>query len=250
MFLLAELGRRNLCVPLECFTPFRLRFFYFRGCAGLGRKSWSRAIPGLAWLAALSNGGLPRRKQEVVYFLNATKRIRMNQQSATLPKEIFADIYMSMDWLRALEGKVPCLASTSMIWCLGRGRILSGPEVMAIQGFSFSDQKVFPDDFELDLRGGCFGECTCEEEEPLPQWSTEQLRNMAGNAFNGMVVVAILTAGLSSVPWLCFPPDLDDGAFGDDSSSGDSAAEENGKEGGETFAADVQDTALNSDEEL
>ena len=64
---------------------------------------------------------------------------------------------------------------------MNRRRLLSGPECMAAQGFGVKYQK-------LSLGYGS------SPEEML--WAPWQMRDLAGNAFNGYALAALLTAGL------------------------------------------------------
>ncbi len=61
---------------------------------------------------------------------------------------------------------------------------------MAMQGFPIPDQKVsFAEQDEDDDDAG------------KDSWTHSQMSDMAGNAFNGFVLGALLTAALPLVPW-------------------------------------------------
>ncbi len=121
--------------------------------------------------------GHPDRVKELVFFLEQT-----NQPLVKQGVELFADVNLSIGWCRLLPNIVPCLVSTTQLWSVSRRRIVCGEETLALQGFCHSAQRN------------------------TKKWRSRQLVDLAGNAFNGAVLVAVLTAALSSFPWQQMPP--------------------------------------------
>ena len=118
--------------------------------------------------------GLSRRQVEVIHFLD-----QAHMCSDPSKDHVFADINMSLGWVSPSVGHVPCLVSTSQIWCFKLKHPLLGSEALALQGFGFGDQvAIYP----------------CH----LAQRYTMDL---AGNAFNGGVLAALLAATLAAHTW-------------------------------------------------
>ncbi len=115
-------------------------------------------------------GCLAHRCQELVYFLE-----QVHKAELTMGCEFVADVNLSIQWCRARKREVPCIVSSSRMWALHRGRLLAGEELLALQGFSIQVQHDYCD-----------------------TWSHKQLVDLAGNAYNGAVLAAVVTAVLAS----------------------------------------------------
>ena len=95
------------------------------------------------------------------------------------------------------RGACPCLVGIGRVWLFHKNRELSGEEALALQGFDIARQHV--DDFQ--------------------RW---QLVELAGNAFNGGVCLAVVSTGLFGLGCL---PDVDiDTSSAQASEQGSSAA--------------------------
>lgn len=113
---------------------------------------------------------LPRRMSEVLFYHESQHR--------DTPGEIVVDLNYSMNWGAASYGKCPCIVSTSMLWCLRRngGQEILPEEALCLQGFSHSAMR--------------------------PQaFSGRQVYDLAGNAFNGGVLAAVISACFASCDW-------------------------------------------------
>ena len=108
-----------------------------------------------------------------------------NQGSALhasgLDEAVLADVNMSIGWVKMQRGACPCLVGTGRVWLLHKNRELSGEEALALQGFDIARQHV--GDFKR-----------------------RQLMELAGNAFNGGVCLAVVSTGLFGLRCL---PDVD-----------------------------------------
>ena len=108
-----------------------------------------------------------------------------NQGSALhasgLDEAVLADVNMSIGWVKMQRGACPCLVGTGRVWLFHKNRELSGEEALALQGFDIARQHV--DDFKR-----------------------RQLMELAGNAFNGGVCLAVVSTGLFGLGSL---PDVD-----------------------------------------
>lgn len=99
-------------------------------------------------------------------------------QHRDTPGEIVVDLNYSMNWGAASYDKCPCIVSTSMLWCLRRngGQEIMPEEALCLQGFSYSAMR--------------------------PQAFTgRQVYDLAGNAFNGGVLAAVISACFASCDW-------------------------------------------------
>ena len=168
---------------------------------------------------------LPIRQQELVHYLYETSTAASshakqdpgrcssacqgsalgassaNQGSALrasgLEEAVLADVNMSIGWVKMHRGACPCLVGTGRVWLFHKNRELSGEEALALQGFDIARQHV--DDFK--------------------RW---QLVELAGNAFNGGVCLAVVSTGLFGLGCL---PDVDiDTSSAQASEQGSSAA--------------------------
>ena len=135
--------------------------------------------------------GLPRRMQELVYYMEKVVEKFPSQAASTLTVR---DIMMSMPWgYHQHGGSIPCLVASSVMWLHGDGksdlpylsRQLTGQEALALQGFSHKIQKVIS-----YIHKG--------QSLTLTQ---KQLRDLAGNAFNLAVVLAVGTGMAATLPW-------------------------------------------------
>ena len=152
---------------------------------------------------------LPIRQQELVHYLYETSTAASshanqdpgrcssacqgsalgassaNQGSALrasgLEEAALADVNMSIGWVKMHRGACPCLVGTGRVWLFHKNRELSGEEALALQGFDIARQHV--DDFKR-----------------------RQLVELAGNAFNGGVCLAVVSTGLFGLGCL---PDVD-----------------------------------------
>jgi hypothetical protein len=137
----------------------------------------------LTWPPELSlafeqkSGELSRRAQELLWYMEYVHTIPCD----AMP-EITFDSHMSITWAKACEGRVPCLASTSRIWCLRRGCLLPPSTYMELQGFPsrlLCDPPADGSDERLTVGRG--------------PWTKDELIDLAGNAFNGGVCCAAVT---------------------------------------------------------
>ena len=121
---------------------------------------------------AAKTAGLPRRQQELVFIMEHIHKAELD-----LGIELWADVNFSIAWCQARRKVTPCIVCGSRIWGLTLGRELCAEELLALQGFSHAAQG------------------------DTMQWAPKQLVDLAGNAFNGAVVAAVLTASLAAYPW-------------------------------------------------
>lgn len=137
---------------------------------------------GLPWPPAFDDGfakkvgHLPQRQKELVFYL---EHIYKGQE-----KETLHDINMSMQWLSVCVACSPCIVSSSRLWCRKRlgGVDLAACEALALQGFSHTAQKV--------------------ADPPLTE---KELVDLAGNAFNGAVVMAVVASSVAVGRWSEMP---------------------------------------------
>ena len=140
---------------------------------------------GLTWPPVFSQQfiekvhGMTQRKKELIhYYQQCLVTADIDDQ-----EECYLDINMSIGWVRPRSGMLPCIVSSSHIWQLHACKEITGEELLCLQGFSHQLQatvtppacgKIFTQVSKIDL---------------------------AGNAFNGAVLMAVLTAALSTYPW-------------------------------------------------
>ena len=98
-----------------------------------------------------------------------------NQGSALgasgLDEALLADVNMSIGWVKLPHRTCPCLVGTGRVWLFHENRELSGEEALALQGFDIARQHV-------------------------GDFNRRQLMELAGNAFNGGVCLAVVSTGL------------------------------------------------------
>ena len=87
----------------------------------------------------------------------------------------FHDLHMNLKWQNSACDILPCITCTSVLWSVGLCRTLRGAEELSAQGFPLSM-----------LPSNC---------------SDRELRELAGNAFNGWVFLAIIMAAMAALPW-------------------------------------------------
>ena len=94
------------------------------------------------------------------------------------------DLNMTMNWGNWRENITPCIVSTGILWLRGScggstvDRLLSGRELLHLQGF---------DARKVGKMGHAF--------------SQKEMVDLAGNAFCGPVLYAVVTALVACVPW-------------------------------------------------
>ncbi len=106
------------------------------------------------------------RAQEIVHYMEKVHGLPGIGES----ERVF-DAHMSIEWGSMPDGVVPCIASTSRMWALRGGFTLDGLTCLELQGF--------PRSAVIPPRG-------------RPAWTTSELINLAGNAFNAGVAIAVL----------------------------------------------------------
>ena len=74
----------------------------------------------------------PRRRKEIVYFQELRHGDTLKEGDA----EFCCDTNLNLKWTKNsnLRNIIPCLVATSHHWLLRRGRGLSGPEALSLQG--------------------------------------------------------------------------------------------------------------------
>lgn len=109
-----------------------------------------------------------------------------------LPTWTCRDLNMTLGWSRIRSGVTPCIVSSSVMWVRGPvsphtqvsprvvNRVLTGRELLSLQGFSLQAQ--------------------ARAQVDAPLFSNKDRTDLAGNAFNGAVLVALLVATLSFAP--------------------------------------------------
>jgi len=106
-----------------------------------------------------------------------------------LKQWVVRDLNMTMEWSRAQSSKVACIVSSSTLWLRGpvvhpngtvvvHDRLLCGAELLSLQGVGL--------EFQSRSRSA--------------QLSHAQKTDLAGNAFSGNVVIAVLIASFLHVP--------------------------------------------------
>jgi len=117
---------------------------------------------------------LPERKQQALYYWDCI----MKRQDIMAEEELMVDTNMSCDWQNVHMGICPCIVSSSSLWLLKRGRFLQPCEALHLQGFPVQIQQ----------------EC-------IPPLSCREKVDLAGNAFSGQVLLAVLLALVTGVDW-------------------------------------------------
>ena len=118
---------------------------------------------------------LPERKKQSIWFWE--KLLQKHSQDVG-DRETSVDTNLSCDWQNVQLNMVPCLVSTSSIWLLKRNRLLTGKEALGLQGFGYN----FLDE--------------CD-----PPLANREEVDLAGNAFNGGVCLAVMLALVLSADW-------------------------------------------------
>ena len=126
---------------------------------------------------------LPRRAQEAVYFYTKTGKG---------PEETVHDVNMNLEWNSVAVEVCPTIVCSSTLWLRKAMREIWGAEALSLQGFPL---------------------CDLHHEA----YSHTRMMELAGNAFNGLVVAAVMTAAMTHIS---FPQD------GVDMESQDAASED------------------------
>ena len=116
------------------------------------------------------------RKQKAVWYHE--HRLLQEQQNHESSDEFVVDLNMSCNWQLVQKNFTPCIVSTSTLWLLRRQRYLQPEEALALQGFP---QTILQE---------CDPPLTCK-----------QLTDLAGNAFNGAICVALAIALTVGTDW-------------------------------------------------
>ena len=129
---------------------------------------------------------LSRREMECAWYHTLVA------EANAIPHAI-VDLNMSIDWAKGSSpDKVHCIVSTSKLYSTRRRRDLCGLEVLNLQGMWHQGVRRSPRKF-----------------------TTTELVDLAGNAFNGFVCIALLAALFGAVKWDLWPHlncyDADDG---------------------------------------
>ena len=129
-----------------------------------------------------------RRMQELIYYMLITQGPAQDLFGSL----VFRDLNMSMKYGSAFLDRLPCLVSTSLIWCRGtykRGddscsidRMLTGEECLAFQGWDHDRQRRTTDS----------------------NFSFTQKVDLAGNAFAVPVIMTLLHCVLFVAPTNAF----------------------------------------------
>ena len=122
---------------------------------------------------------LPHRKKEVLFYHE-----HMLGGVDTLQEETYLDLNYSIKWCRAREAVLPCIVSTSFPWRMKAGMELLGEELLCMQGFSYNIQQ----------RAAVGGR----------PFSQSEKTDLAGNAFNGAVLLSVMTSAMAAYPWIEF----------------------------------------------
>ena len=134
-------------------------------------------------------GGMPRRVQELINFVE----VYAERAETPEPRELTVrDVNMSASWgTTVFGGRTPCLVASSVFWLHSDGsgkypplsRVLSGEEALALQGFSHDIQRPV---------------AITKTNKLMTQ---RNLRDIAGNMFNGGAIMAMCLATVGTVPW-------------------------------------------------
>lgn len=118
---------------------------------------------------------LPRRCREIVFFWDATK------PAPASPEEEVLDLGQSIHRVPHCTNAVPCILPNSILWLRRRFRVVEPNEALVLQGFPLLSY------------------------QQLASWSSAELMDLAGNAFCGENVIAILIAALTAYAWPLSP---------------------------------------------
>ena len=140
------------------------------------RVAWPPVLP-QAFVAKASC--LTTRAQEVL-FLEET----LSGPAESLQTLKCRDLNMTMGWGKWRESQVPCVVSTSVLWLRGPrpggtiDRLLSGKELLQLQGFDAHRQEETPHGF-----------------------TQKDKVDLAGNAFCGPILFAVVSGVVACVNW-------------------------------------------------
>lgn len=96
--------------------------------------------------------------------------------------EEILDLSQGIQRLNRARRASPCVLPGSRLWMRRKGRRILPTEALVLQGWPLMCQR------------------------DLPEWSRAQLMSLAGNAFCGQSVQAVLIAALAVYPWPDAPP--------------------------------------------
>lgn len=114
---------------------------------------------------------LPQRCREIVYFWDATRETPQD------PEEEVLDLAQGITRVPTCTNAVPCILPNSVLWLRRRFRVVEPNEALALQGLPRMSY------------------------HQLASWSGAELMNLAGNAFCGENVLAVLVAALTAYVW-------------------------------------------------
>ena len=123
---------------------------------------------------------LSDRKRQSIWFWEKVYDRVGDDEVEDKDAELTVDSNMSCVWQYVRPNMAPCIVSSSRIWLLKAKRLVSGEEALELQGFPAEQQRLA----DMD-----------------PPLSCRDVVDLAGNAFNGPVAMAVLISIFVACDW-------------------------------------------------